>query len=310
MSGQGSGSRLGIVVVNYGSHELVARNIGGLALDPLDHRVVVVDNFSSASERAAISGAAGDHGWELVALPANLGFGAGMNAGVARARELGCDVFLLVNPDLSAEPAVIRALVEHCRRYPMTMLSPRILRPDGSEWFAGGTVLVDAGRAVTRGADSSGEHGWLSGACLTVHERLWSLLGGFDEDYFLYWEDVDLSWRCTAAGGTLLVRHDLEVVHSVGGTQGAGKSTTYYRYNCRNRLLFAAKHLDRRRVGAWIVRTPAHARLVLLRGGRRQFLHRPWRPLGAALAGSAQGIIIALQSLCARSRAGNGRAGG
>lgn len=285
-------ARVGLVVVNFGSHDLVEANLGGLDLE-MNHQVIVVDNFSSAGEVAAITGLAHRHGWEVIARPTNAGFGAAMNTGVARARALGCDVLLLVNPDLQIEADVVAELAAQCRRDPRSVVSPRMLHPDGSVWFAGGQVLVDSGRTITRGADSSAPGGWLSGACIALHERVWSAVGGFDEEYFLYWEDVDLSWRCVAAGATLHVRTDLDVVHDVGGTQVAGRSATYYRYNCRNRLVFAAKNLDRRQVASWARTTPSFARQVIRRGDHHD-ARLAWVALLSAARGSAEGLWFAL----------------
>ena len=66
---------LGIVVVNYASHELVQKHLGGMDLEGIAVRSVVVDNFSSGTERAAISALAADRGWRFVGLPDNRGFG-------------------------------------------------------------------------------------------------------------------------------------------------------------------------------------------------------------------------------------------
>ena len=144
---------------------------------------------------------------------------------------------------------------------------------------------------------------WVPGTCLAVHEQLWERLGGFDDAYFLYWEDVDLSHRCLVAGGSVVTRGDLEVVHSVGGTQGGAKSAVYYRYNCRNRLLFAARHLPSPLLLRWLARTPRYTRQVLLRGGRRQFVQQPSLVL-AAVSGTAAGTTLAARELLARSVAG------
>ena len=130
-----------------------------------------------------------------------------------------------------------------------------------------------------------------------VHEELWQRLGGFDDAYFLYWEDVDLSWRCREVGGRLGVRTDLSVVHSVGGTQrDVGKSPIYVYYNCRNRMVFAAKHLPRRTVVDWLVRSPGYAWRVVQRGGLRDLARRPFPLIWAAFRGTAAGSITALRS--------------
>ena len=83
--------RLAVIVVNYGSHELLADNVAELNLDSLDARCVIVDNFTTADELAAVRSLADGDGWEVVAGPANVGFGEGFNLGVARAKGLGRD---------------------------------------------------------------------------------------------------------------------------------------------------------------------------------------------------------------------------
>jgi GT2 family glycosyltransferase len=297
-----------VVVVNYGSSALLEENLAPAALPDAGLQVVVVDNFTSSAEVDRLQKLASGHGWELVALRENTGFGGGCNAGVARARELGCDAFVLVNPDVVVHAEILGALVAHVRREPTALVSPTVRRPDGRLWFAGGDLLVERGttRMVPAGGTATGEP-WVAGTCLAVHDKLWERLAGFDEEYFLYWEDVDLSHRCLAAGGSVVTRPDLEVVHTVGGTQGAGKSAVYYRYNCRNRLLFAARHLPSPLVLRWLVATPRYTRQVLLRGGRRQFLHRPSLLL-AAVHGSATGVTLAVRELLARSVVGRRRA--
>ncbi|MCL3861280.1 glycosyltransferase family 2 protein [Actinotalea sp. K2] len=291
----GLASRLGLVVVNYGSHALVERNLATLDLAGLDTHVVVVDNRSTDEERDAIGHVGRSHGWEVVPLATNVGFGAAMNVGVDRALASDCTALVLLNPDLRIDVAVLRSLVDACRRDPGAMVSPRILRTDGSVWFAGGEVRLRDGRTVTTGASSAGRTGWLSGACLAVSAELWTRVGGFDPEYFLYWEDVDLSWRCTRAGGRLSVRPDLDAVHDVGGTQGPGKSLLYYRYNVRNRLVFAAKHLDGRHQIAWVLRSPAFARTVLRRGGLRGPRYRHLAPIWAVAAGTLEGLWFVIR---------------
>ncbi|WP_403022518.1 glycosyltransferase family 2 protein [Salinibacterium sp. GXW1014] len=281
--------RTAVVVVNYGSHELLRANLDTTLSEGFG--IIIVDNFSSASERDAVRWLCAERGWHLVT-QGNLGFGAGVNAGIAEARQLGFRRYVMLNPDAVADAAALTTLAEHAGAEPDALICPTILTPSGEVWFSGGTVLVERGVTITRGADSSAPGGWLTGACIAVHDSLWQRLGGFDDRYFLYWEDIDLSWRCTESGGHLVVRDDVRIVHDAGGTQARGraKSATYYYYNCRNRLLFAARHLSQRDVIRWALLTPAYARRVLLRGGRRQFLHRPWRPLWAAASGSLRGI--------------------
>ena len=304
MKAYGSPS-LGIIVVNYGSHDLIEANLGPIALDEHDVCVIVVDNFSTQAERAAIRATTSAHGWSLVSLDSNRGFGAAVNEGVCHAGRIGCSSILLVNPDAIVTADVIAELQAHCVREPNAMIAPRIVASNGTVFFAGAEVLPRDGSIRGRaGALREGPvpraQPWLTGACLAMSREAFCRIGGFDETYFLYWEDVDLSYRAARAGIDLVVRDDLAVVHDEGGTQGTrrgrAKSNRYYYYNCRNRLLFAARNLDRGDVLRWMLLTPPASWRILLRGGRRQLLQSPG-PLLAAIRGSASGLWLAVRAL-------------
>lgn len=308
-----SGGVLGVVVVNYGSSALLERNL--VPLDPAGRpfRVVVVDNFSSAEERTAIARLTGAHGWQLVALPDNRGFGAGVNAGVRAARAAGCECFVLLNPDAVVSADVLEELRQHVLCEPAALVGPRILSSSGELFSEGSRLLLRDGRVRNRRSPTpvtGPEVEWLTGACLAVHDELLGRVGELDESYFLYWEDVELSYRVRAVGGSVVVREDLVAVHDAGGTQGPvrgrAKSSTYYRYNCANRLRFAAGHLPRSTLLRWVWATPAVSREILLRGGRRQLVEQPGL-LVAAVRGSLTGLRLALGALL-RSR-GRGEPG-
>lgn len=308
-------STAAVVVVNFGAHRLVAQALDELDATPV--RVIVVDNWSDGAERTAIDALAANRGWQLVAAAANGGFGAGVNRGVARARELGCDTVVTLNPDARMPVAVLHELVGHSRREPTALVAPTVVTPSGRVEFGGafldlrdGRLRGNHGRLAERRpgelhldeierAPRGGPRwrGWLTGACFATSIDLFERLDGFDESYFLYWEDVDLSLRARALGASLIVRTDLRVVHDEGGTQGErqgrAKSAVYYRYNTRNRLLLAGKHVPWRRRLWWLAVTPRVSWEILLRGGRRQLLSSR-APLVAIVLGSLAGVRLAL----------------
>ena len=301
---------MAVVVVNYASHELLSRNLGGVA-DP-GLVVVVVDNYSSAAERRALCGLAEQHRWSVVLPPENMGFGAGVNLGVARAIEIGCSAVVLLNPDALAPTEVLIELGQRVLSHPRAMIAPRICTSAGANYFRGSRLLLRSGRL--RGL-RDGESGvvrstadsvpWLTAACLAIGVELFEQLGGFRDDYFLYWEDVDLSYRAVAAGAELIVATDLLVQHDEGGTQqptgGRAKSDAYYYFNTRNRLLFAVHNLDRRAVLRWLLRTPSESWQILLRGGRRGLVQSSG-PLRSAIRGSLGGAMFAFRELASRHR--------
>jgi GT2 family glycosyltransferase len=295
---------LAVVVVNYGSADLVRENVLPLVERLDDALLVVVDNRTTDAERERVR--------ELAAHPStrvhgvypdgNTGFGTGMNLGVAAARGFGAREFLLLNPDATIEPDQLAVLRQAVAADPLALVAPLILRPDGSTWFRGSDLYLADGRI--RGAARRAQHPgqavepWLTGACLLVTDELWTRVGGFSDDYFLYWEDVDLSRKVVEAGGSLRVVEGAVAVHAEGGTQSAGhasagqaKSGTYYYHNVRNRLLYGARHLDAAALRRWRLLTPVIAYEVLLQGGRRQFAH-PVAPVSAAVRGIIDGYRL------------------
>lgn len=286
---------LGVVVVNYGDPAVLEENLLRHDLSAVSSVVVVVDNFSGDAHRAAVARLCARRGLEFCPLPTNAGFGPGVNAGAARALDLGCDAVLVVNPDLRVPPEVVAALHADVVADPRRVVAPRIVREDGRHWFDGAEVSLRTGRTRRTGRLSGPDlRPWLTGACLALHRDLWTELGGFADGYFLYWEDVDLSLRALALGADLRVRPDLEAVHLVGATQpGRGKSATYVEFNCRNRLLFARRHLPPRRVVRFLAGSPVYAAEVLRRDGWRRLL-RDRSGLRAAVRGTAAGWRIAL----------------
>ena len=160
-------------------------------------------------------------------------------------------LLLLLNPDAVLDRKAVLSLLARAEREPRSLVAPVLTDSEGR---------VVADRAVVCLADWSmrsprsskpippgGTHPWLSGACLALSTRLFETVGGFDERYFLYWEDVDFSRRVVSSGGALVLAREAVAVHDEGGTQrdgdadaGPAKSDAYYYYNIRNRLLYAA----------------------------------------------------------------------
>ncbi len=278
------------VLVNYGSIELLSRRFEQSAYPGA--LTVVVDNFTTESERAAVVQRSAQFGWLAVTPETNTGFGGGCNLGVEAARAAGCRQVVLLNPDADIDPASVELLLAAVRADPMTLAGPRVVKPDGTLWSAGMDVDLRSGdmrpwRLRWQNPQAK-TLPWLTGACLAFDLALWDVVGGFDESYFLYWEDVDFCVRAVGAGAKLALVEQATATHAVGGTQGAGKSEIYYYYNIVNRSRFARGHLaaDVRR--RWRQTAPRAAWRIVRRGGRRQFLQsvRPWRALWRGLRDS------------------------
>ncbi|MCJ0700459.1 glycosyltransferase family 2 protein [Frigoribacterium faeni] len=295
------GDRYGIVVVNYNSSSLIAENLVRSGFAP-NSAVIVVDNSDDAAEKARLIDLSSEHDWTVIDAGGNIGFGAGVNMGVARAVSMECDAVLLLNPDAMIDGEHFTRLAATQARFPRTMISPVIDRDDGTVWFSG--AVIDASRGVaSHRLDRFEDSDWLSGACLSVPLAVWRELGGMDSDYFLYWEDVDFTSRWRLRGNDLLVASDVRATHSVGGTQAAsrGKSLIFIYYNCRNRLLFASKNMPRKTTLLWGLTTPGYW-LLMLRLARVRRSPEKFEIIRAVVAGTASGLRASTRPFMSRKK--------
>jgi N-acetylglucosaminyl-diphospho-decaprenol L-rhamnosyltransferase len=228
------------VVVNYNSGAWLTTCVEGLLAEKVAS-VVVVDNGSTddSLRRLDESGLA----TTVIRAPRNLGYGGGANLGVAASRS---QYVLVCNPDLTLSQGALKAC---CRRLdgdgsigivgPMLRDLDGHVYPSGRDFptigdslghgflglFWGGNPWtrryrrIGADQHVTRAAD------WVSGACFVARRVAFDSVGGFDEGYFMYVEDVDLCWRLRRAGWEVWYEPGAEAVHE----QGTSTSLAPYR---------------------------------------------------------------------------------
>jgi GT2 family glycosyltransferase len=176
--------------------------------------------------------------------PANPGFGAGHNRNFDTCRWGNEDVFLIVNNDVEVRDSeVLTEMMSHC--VPGTLVGCVITRSeDGAVWFAGGKISritgdIEAARRRPEGATV--ESDILCGCCIMTRARDFADLNGFDEDFFMYAEDLDLAIRAAKGGYRLLiVNRSLE--HQVGSGYAGRYSSLYLYESTKNRLICLKRH--------------------------------------------------------------------
>lgn len=197
-------------------------------------RLTIVDNGSDPSVVDEVVAA---HGAELVRPGANLGYGTGANLG-ARG---GTEPWLVVaNPDVEWQPGSLDALLAAGERHPRAgALGPRVLNLDGTVYASARalpSLVVGGGHAVLApvwpgnpftaryqqrsglGAAEDRAVGWLSGSCLLLRRAAFDEVGGFDEGYFMFFEDTDLGDRLGRAGWENVYVPGASVVHDQGAS--------------------------------------------------------------------------------------------
>ncbi len=214
-------TRSALVIVSYGSAALVEENAAQLSSDWPELSVVVVDCFTSDAERSRVRDMCSRRSWTAVLLDENLGFGGGVGRGADAALELGADVLIVLNPDAVLAATDARMLAAAAADAPNALVAPVIRRPDGTLWTEGTDLYLDdgtmAGVRHRKRHEGRPRMFWVSGACFAISRTLWEHIGGFDDAYFLYWEDVDLSKKVWDAGGEVRVLQTASAVHDEGG---------------------------------------------------------------------------------------------
>jgi N-acetylglucosaminyl-diphospho-decaprenol L-rhamnosyltransferase len=250
------------VVVDYDAGPVLAECVASLRAEGIEE-LVVVENGRPEPARATLEGA-GLGKTPLFATGRNLGYGGGVNRGLAA---IGRPEFVLVaNPDLAIHKGALAPLVEALRQHPAwAVVGPRILTPEGVAYPSARrfpSPLVAAGHAVLGARfpqnpftrryrtpdlqDRPSEVDWVSGACFLARRSALEDVGGFDERYFMFAEEMDLCWRLGRAGWRIGFEPAAVVTHH------HGVSTRVHPYamalaHHRSALRFAAHTLEGRR---------------------------------------------------------------
>ncbi|HEX6667050.1 MAG TPA: glycosyltransferase family 2 protein [Solirubrobacterales bacterium] len=201
---------VGVVIPSWNSVDLLPRCLGSLSDQGVSVELLVVDNGSSDGSVSYLQ----EQGVEHLALPQNVGFAAAVNLGASR---LSAAAILALNADTVLEPGCIGALAEALAAdAKLGGVQPRILQleegremdPAGARLYSCGQALTRDGRGIEEGAGAEQTPAHLAGheifgvcgaACL-LRRELFDDLGGYDERYFAFCEDVDLNVRAQIAG--------------------------------------------------------------------------------------------------------------
>lgn len=227
------------LVLNYRGAELTLQVVKDLlAMDDLRVSVAVLDNGSGAVEQASLAAQLADlevrgHEVQLVSSRQNLGFAAAMSGGVRAAAAAGYEHVLVCNNDLRLPAGSLRPLLDVLRNDPsIAAVGPTILDARGAVWAEGGELgftsnalrLRRHGLPPTDTCAGPAEVDFLTGACVLLRADAALACGAFPDDYFMYWEDVALSYALRRAGHRVVWVPWVRVQHLGGQSSGGGRS--------------------------------------------------------------------------------------
>lgn len=146
----------------------------------------------------------------------NRGFSGGINVGISKALTLGYHSILLLNNDATIDQSSVKQLLKIQRENPGSLVSPLIRNPDGSVQFAGAKLHTFSLRINEK---SFGEVDFLTFACVLIEAEVFSKIGLLNENFFMYWEDVDFSLRAKKSGFPLIITKGAEAIHAVSSSR-------------------------------------------------------------------------------------------
>lgn len=243
--------RVGIVIVNYKTAELVVDCLRSLAVELEagdDFGVVVVDNDSGDGSLETMRDAVDANGWggwcEVVDAERNGGFAFGNNVGTRRVlawdRPAGAVHYL--NPDTYVRPGAVRALAAFLEAHPKAgIVGSQLENPDatvrrgafrfpsamseieGQLRFGPVSTLLSRWVVAPPAPEGAWQPGWVTGASMMVRRDALDAAGLFDDEYFLYFEETDLCLRVARAGWEIWQEPASRVVHLVGQSTGVNR---------------------------------------------------------------------------------------
>lgn len=245
--------RLGVVTVSYRSESVLPQFLASIARSSA-HPIVsaVADNLPSEGNARTLAESAGA---VYLPMPANLGYGAAMNAAVDSLPD-DIEWVLVSNPDVVLDPGVLDALLRVGEESTdIASIGPAVINSDGTIYPSARAVpslRTGIGHAMFTNlwprnpwskkylndtqTTARRDTGWLSGSCLLVRRSAFQELHGFDTGYFMYFEDVDLGYRFGKHGYRNVYEPSVRVLHT-----GAHSTTS------DSAAMIAAHHTSARR---------------------------------------------------------------
>lgn len=241
------------ILVNYNDRRHLGACLSALRTELRGgDAIVLVDNASTDGSPEFV--AAEFPEVRVIPNTRNAGFGAANNQGVQAASS---DAVMFLNTDTVVQPGSVRRLLETLDGDPaVAAVGPALIRPDGSIQVSFGKTVSFFGQSIQKVVlnpyykrvlprrTGPRAAGWLSAACLLARTDAVRRVGGYDERFFIYFEDIDLCRRLARAGGGLIYEPRSRVLHDGGGSTSVRARESRFEYR-RSQLYFYDKYASR-----------------------------------------------------------------
>ena len=239
--------KIAVVLVNYNGITDTLECIDSLNNSSVPVDIIVVDNASIGEDINILTNKRPSV--KLISSEINLGFSGGNNLGIEYALECDYEFILLLNNDTIVDQHMIRELLKHSN---FNSVSAPIMYYEGSEriWYGGGGINKFTGNSKHYTEISNGKSNmdglmkcsFATGCCMLIHRDIFSLVGKWDESFFMYYEDTDFSIRLNINNVNINFVPTAKLWHKISQSTGGETSPFNIYYMTRNRLNIVKKH--------------------------------------------------------------------
>lgn len=265
---------LSIIIVNYNVREFLDNALVSIfkAAKDLSHEIIVVDNASDDGSVELLRSKF--PGVKLIANSTNLGFASANNAALRQAKG---KYILLINPDTIVQEDTFLVMIDFFEKNPdVGMAGCKILNPNGTLQIAcrrsfptpmvaftkiiGLSSLFPNSRIFSRynltylNSDETYEVDAISGSFMMLRRQVYETVGGLDEEFFMYGEDLDWCYRIQKAGWKIFYVHATQIIHYKGeSTKRSDLDEIRIFYQAMH--LFVKKHVSHSLTGRFLLRS-------------------------------------------------------
>ena len=247
--------KLGIFILNHNGIKWLEKNLNNIVQHSQNNKIVIIDNNSNDNSIEYVR-----NNFPQISIKfnyKNYGFAKGYNNILLK--EFNFKYFILLNNDVVLTENWINPMLDLIEKDEIGIVQPKILNLSNKEKFdyagaAGGFIDITGipfcrGRILNNLETDYGQYNtnmqifWASGCCFLIKSELFQKLNGFDEDFFMHQEEIDLCWRAQAKNSKIYYCSETTIYHYGGGTLASINPKKHF-YNHRNSLLLLLKNLS------------------------------------------------------------------
>ena len=264
-------AKVSIVIVNYNGAKFQNDCLKTIhSMDYTDYQVIIVDSGSTDNSIQMTIAEYPDT--KVVLCNDNIGVAKGNNIGIDESIKTGSEFTLLMNNDIEADAGLLSELMRYANENTITVPKIYYYDPHDVLWFGGGELDWAKGSAKHWGIHEKDKPEYNQRkditysptCCMLIHNEVFSRVGKFDEDLFMYYDDTDFCARVFEAKINIHYVPTAFMWHKVGSSSGGGTSKVNVYYMFRNQLYYINKHKKKLKPGTCAyVHLRACAKLLL-----------------------------------------------